>query len=202
VIVVSPSFAWQLSDSVQERIRKLGVSHILMFSQAEGFVEVSPPTHMEPLIAAVARLSPGGSRVLLVDDDPEYGSVIEFELVQAGYAVERAYNGVDAVTAAGRGAAVLVLDLALPQLDGFGVLEELNARGLSVPTIVLTALDDAAVEARLRELGAVEVFRKFELILAAVAQEAARVREILTPVLAANPSEVSREAGLLSNGTA
>jgi DNA-binding response OmpR family regulator len=111
--------------------------------------------------------------------------------------VERADNGVEAVAAiAKRKPEVLVLDLALPQLDGFGVLEELKSRGLEVPTIVLTALDDSTVEARLREQGAAEVFLKFELILAANAAQAARVREILTPVLAANPSEVSREAGV------
>jgi CheY-like chemotaxis protein len=202
VIVVSPSFAWQLSDTVQDRIRKLGASHILMFSQTEGFVEVSPPTHIEPLLTAIARLASNGAKLLVVDDDPEYGSVIEFELAQAGYAVERAYNGVDAVTAvADKSPAVLILDLALPQLDGFGVLEELASRELPVSTIVLTALDDASVEARLRQQGAAEVFRKFELIHAAGAQEAGRVREILTPVLAANPSEVSREAGVLSNAS-
>jgi hypothetical protein len=40
------------------------------------------------------------------------------------------------------------------------------------------------------------------VILSVGGQEAGRAREILTPVLAANPSEVSREAGMLSNGTA
>jgi signal transduction histidine kinase/CheY-like chemotaxis protein len=203
VIVVSPSFAWQLSASAQQRIRKLGVSHILMFSHTEGFVEVSPPAHMEPLLAAVARLAKVGSAVLVADDDPEYGSVIEGELSQAGYRVERAYNGMDALTAvADRRPAVLVLDLALAKLDGFRVLEEVNARGLVLPTIVLTALDDSTVEAHVRERGAAEVLRKIELVRAARARDATRVREILTAVLAANPQEVSREAGLMVDGSA
>ena len=201
VAVVSPTFAWQLTDSVQERIRKLGVSHILMFSQAEGFVEMSPPTHIEPLLAAVGRASDNGGRVLVVEDDPDYGGVIDFELSQAGYDVERAYNGVDAVAAVtARPPDVLVLDLALPLLDGTGVLEALQEKGLSRPSIVLTSLDDPTIDERLEALGAIEVFRKYELIQARSAQGALRVKEILTPVLAENPGEVSREAGVLSNG--
>jgi len=203
VLVVSPSFAWQLTEPVQDKIRKLGVAHILMFSQQEGFVEMNPPTHIEPLLAAVSVIAGAGSRVLFVEDDIEYGSVVEFELSQAGYLVERAYNGVDAVAAVGTQAPqVLILDLALPQLDGFGVLSHLRQAGQTVPTIVLTALEDPVLDERLRELGALQVFRKFELILAAGEQNAAQVREILTPVLAANPSEVSREAGLLASGSA
>jgi signal transduction histidine kinase len=203
VLVVSPSFAWQLSASVQQRIRKLGVSHILMFSHTEGFVEVSPPAHMEPLLAAVARLAKVGSAVLVADDDPEYGSVIEAELSQAGYRVERTYDGMDALAAIGdRRPAVLVLDLALAKLDGFRVLEEINVRGLVLPTIVLTALDDSTVEAHVRERGAAEVLHKIELVPAARDRDATRVREILTPVLAANPHEVSREAGLAVDGSA
>jgi CheY-like chemotaxis protein len=199
VIVVSPSFAWQLGDTVQDRIRKLGVGHILMFSQQEGFVEMSPPTHIEPLLAVTEKTVPNGSRVLLVEDDPEYGSVVEFEMAQAGYIVERAYDGLSAVESISkRPPQMIVLDLALPQLDGFGVLEEMRKQSIMVPTIVLTALDDPTLEERLRELGAHAVFRKFELILAAGEQNAAQVKAILTPVLAANPSEVSREAGLLS----
>jgi DNA-binding response OmpR family regulator len=199
VVVVSPSFAWQLGEPVQQKMRKLGVQHILMFSQQEGFVEMSPPTQIEPLIAAARRIAPVGSRVLFVEDDPDYGAVVEFELSQAGYVVEREYNGADGLAALERGPALLVLDLVLPQMDGFTLLEKMRERGISVPTLVLTALDDHSLEDRLRELGADEVFYKFELILAAGAHNATRVREILTPVLAANPSEVSREAGLLSS---
>ena len=203
VLVVSPSFAWQLSEDVQDKIRKLGVAHILMFSQQEGFVEMNPPTHIEPLLAAVSRVAPVGSRILFVEDDLEYGSVVEFELSQAGYIIERTYNGVDAVAAvAQRAPQVMILDLALPQLDGFGVLSHLRQADKEVPTIVLTALDDPVLDGRLRDLGAANVFRKFELILAAGEANAMQVREILTPVLAANPSEVSREAGLLASGNA
>jgi signal transduction histidine kinase/DNA-binding response OmpR family regulator len=198
VMVVSPSFAWQLGEPVQQKIRKLGVQHILMFSQQEGFVEISPPTQIEPLVAAVRKIAPVGSRVLFVEDDPDYGAVVEFELSQAGYVVEREYNGIDGLAAVERGPALLVLDLVLPQMDGFTVLERMRERGIPVPTVVLTALDDPSLGDRLRNLGAAEVFFKFELILAAGAHNATRVRDILTPVLAANPSEVSREAGLLA----
>jgi len=198
VVVVSPSFAWQLGDSTEQRIRKAGVSHILMFSHKEGFVELSPPTHSEPLLAGLSRIAAHGSTVLLVEDDEEYGAVIEFELLQAGYDVVKAYNGLDAVEiAVDQCPDAIVLDLALPQLDGFGVLESLEERSAMVPTVVLTSLDDESLDERLAQLGAADVFRKYELVQARTDGAAARVKKVLTPVLASEASEAADEAGSL-----
>jgi len=200
VVVVSPTFAWQLTDKVEQRIRKAGVPHILMFSPHEGFVELSPPTHSEPLLGCIGRHVAHGSRILLVEDDEEYGAVIEFELIQAGYDVIKAFNGVDALsTFADQSPDAIVLDLALPQLDGFSVLAELRARGVHVPTIVLTALDDVSLDDRLRDLGAAGVFRKYELIQARAGSAATRVKKILSPVLASSAAEADEGPSSYSN---
>ena len=141
--------------------------------------------------------------ILVIEDDDAILRGIADAVKHAGYQALQADDG-----ETGRDMAVKVdcdlvlLDLALPQLDGFGVLTHLREAGQEVPTIVLTALDDPVFEQRLKDLGATQVFRKFELIVAAGERNATQVREILTPVLAANPSEVSREAGLLATGGA
>jgi CheY-like chemotaxis protein len=175
VLVVSSNCLWQLSEGIEARLRRYGVGHIMMFSPFEGMVDLSAPTHSEPLLNRLSDLTTKGARVLLVEDDEEYATVIEFELSQAGVeALEMIEaNAPDA----------MVLDLVLPRLDGFGVLETLVTKRSTVPAIVLTSLDDDRLEERLHALGAVGVFRKYELIQPRTTEHAARVRKALMPVL-------------------
>jgi signal transduction histidine kinase len=194
VLIVAPSFVWQLNEHAEAQLRRAGVQHIVMFSQQGGFVEMSPPTHSEPLLARLNQLAPRGSNVLLVEDDKDYGSVIEFELVQAGYTVVKAYNGRDAVeSAVEHSPDAMLLDLALPQLDGFGVLEELKIREIDLPVLVLTALEERDLEERLTGLGAVGVFRKYELISPRDSGIVDQVKHILDPVLGDNPTDESSD---------
>ena len=197
LVIMSSSFAWNMNADTEQSIRATGVAHILLFSAREGLVELTPPTNTEPVVAALDRKIAKGSTVLLVEDDEEYGAVMEFELSQVGYKVIKAYNGVDGLErAVNEKPAALVLDLALPQLDGFGVMAQLAERNAELPTVVLTALDDSALDEKLAELGALAVFRKYELIEEKGADLGTRVREILAPVLAAtiaaeNPGDAS-----------
>lgn len=192
VVVVAPSFVWQLNDEVETKLRRAGIEHIVMLSQQEGFVEMSPPTHSEPLLARLNQLTPTGSNVLLVEDDKDYGSVIEFELIQAGYSVTKAYNGRDAVAmAVEHKPDAILLDLALPQLDGFGVLEELKVRSIDAPALVLTSLEEHDLEHRLAGLGAVGLFRKYELIAPRDSGVVERIKQILEPVVGENPTDES-----------
>jgi CheY-like chemotaxis protein len=194
VLIVAPSFVWQLNEETEAKLRRAGLQHIVMFSQQEGFVEMSPPTHSEPLLARLNQLAPKGSSVLLVEDDKDYGSVVEFELVQAGYGVVKAYNGCDAVALAVEHAPdAMLLDLALPQLDGFGVLEELKVRGIDLPVLVLTALEETDLEERLAGLGAVGVFRKYELISPRDSGIVDQIKQILDPILGDNPTDESSD---------
>jgi signal transduction histidine kinase len=193
-VVVAPSFVWQLNEETEAKLRRAGIQHIVMLSQQEGFVEMSPPTHSEPLLASLNQLAPLGSRVLLVEDDKDYGSVVEFELNQAGYTVTKAYNGRDAVDmAVEQEPDVILLDLALPQLDGFGVLEELKVRQLDIPALVLTSLEEHDLEERLIGLGAVGLFRKYELIAPRDNGIVERIQEILEPIVGDNPTDESSD---------
>ena len=82
-------------------------------------------------------------RILVVDDEPENQFFIRVILQGEGYDVEVKDNGLDALAAA-RAApfAMMVLDVMMPDLNGFEVYEQLRAdeRTRDLPVIMLTAL--------------------------------------------------------------
>ena len=82
-------------------------------------------------------------RVLIVEDEPTIASQLAVALVQAGYAVDRADNGVDAL-ALGSNEPVdaVILDLGLPRIDGLTVLKKWRAAGRTMPVLILTARDN------------------------------------------------------------
>ncbi|MFF6883734.1 response regulator transcription factor [Streptomyces sp. NPDC012421] len=82
------------------------------------------------------------TRILVVDDDPTVAEVVTGYLEGAGFAVERAADGPDALRRAGeRWPDLVVLDLMLPGLDGLEVCRRLRATA-PVPVIMLTARSD------------------------------------------------------------
>jgi two-component system phosphate regulon response regulator PhoB len=86
--------------------------------------------------------APGGERVLVVDDEPDIVALVVYHLAKAGYRVSSAMNGTDALAIATRERpALVVLDLMLPGLSGFEVLERLRASEATanVAVLMLTA---------------------------------------------------------------
>ncbi|MCM2578465.1 response regulator transcription factor [Streptomyces meridianus] len=80
--------------------------------------------------------------VLVVEDDPTVAEVVEQYLARAGYAVDRAEDGAEALAmAAARPPDLVVLDVMLPAVNGFDVCRTLRERG-PVPVIMLTARGD------------------------------------------------------------
>ncbi|MFD7402230.1 response regulator transcription factor [Streptomyces sp. NPDC059866] len=83
-----------------------------------------------------------GARVLVVDDDPTVSEVVSGYLDRAGYVVDRAGDGPDALArAAVHWPDLVVLDLMLPGMDGLEVCRRMRDRG-PVPVIMLTARGD------------------------------------------------------------
>ncbi|MDC7287176.1 response regulator transcription factor [Blautia schinkii] len=81
-------------------------------------------------------------RILVVEDDLDIQELLKNYLEEAGYVTELASDGVEAVSYFTKGEYDLVLlDVMLPKIDGFGVLEIIR-RESQVPVIMLTALDD------------------------------------------------------------
>jgi CheY-like chemotaxis protein len=78
----------------------------------------------------------------VVDDDPSIVAVVSEILTAEGHEVVSAENGADALTKAGREALVL-LDMRMPVLDGWGFARAFRASGKSSPIVVMTAAENA-----------------------------------------------------------
>ena len=103
------------------------------------------------------------SKVLLVDDEDSLRKVMRDLLERDGYFVAEARDGVQALDQVDRvGPDIIVLDLNLPGLDGYGVLSHLRSRPATanIPVIVLTAKGDEDNEVRVFELGADDFLTK------------------------------------------
>ncbi len=82
--------------------------------------------------------------ILVVDDDPSIRSTVSEILEMEGYSVETAADGAEALRLLECSAPVLVLlDMRMPVLDGWGFAREVKARGLDLPILVMTAAQDA-----------------------------------------------------------
>jgi two-component system response regulator MprA len=80
--------------------------------------------------------------ILVVDDDAPIRRMLDRTLSAVGYAVESAADGGAALAAVERSAPdLIVLDVAMPGLDGLAVCRRLRARGLATPVLLLTARD-------------------------------------------------------------
>ncbi len=87
---------------------------------------------------------PDGSpiRVLLVDDEPALTNLVKMALHYEGWTVDVAHNGSDAVAKFGASRPdVLVLDIMLPDVDGFEILQRVRQSDAYTPTLFLTARD-------------------------------------------------------------
>ncbi|MDD2608580.1 MAG: response regulator [Giesbergeria sp.] len=92
-------------------------------------------------------------RILLAEDDELLGSGIRAGLGQQGFQVDWVRDGVAAERELATGAyQACVLDLGLPRQDGMAVLQQLRARRLATPVLILTARD--AVQSRIAGLDA------------------------------------------------
>lgn len=85
-----------------------------------------------------------GAPVLVVDDDPTILMTIAETLMDEGYAVVTASNGREALDVVERDQPDLVLlDMRMPVMDGWGFTRELRERGLTPTVLVMTAAQDA-----------------------------------------------------------
>jgi len=81
-------------------------------------------------------------RILVVDDEPEAVELVEFNLKQAGYAVSTAMDGAEALNKArSQTPDLIVLDVMLPEMDGFEICKTLRneAATARTPILMLTA---------------------------------------------------------------
>ncbi len=80
-------------------------------------------------------------RILAVDDESDIRMIIQAVLAGKGYEVDTAIDGEDALVKLNQKKYdLVVLDIMMPKLDGYGVLKEIRQRGLNeLPVVMLTA---------------------------------------------------------------
>jgi len=94
-------------------------------------------------------------KVLVVDDEPAIRRFLRTSLTAQGYQVTEAENGTAALEGLRRGPIdILVLDLGLPDISGFDIIERLRGQGSTVPIVVLSSRTDETGKVRALDLGA------------------------------------------------
>lgn len=111
-------------------------------------------------------------KVLVVEDEYRIAQAIKEGLEEEGYAVDAEYNGQDgynAASAAPDDYDIILLDVMLPQMNGFEVAKQLRVDGNHVPILMLTAKDAEADIVHGLDAGADDYLAKpfsFEVLLA------------------------------------
>jgi FixJ family two-component response regulator len=115
--------------------------------------------------------------VAVLDDEPEMRKALRRLLTARGFRVEEYACGENLLAAlAAHPPDYLLLDLHMPGINGFDVLETLHTRQIPVPVIVITAHDEPGTEERVRSLGASNYLKKpvdRDALLSAIAAAAA-----------------------------
>ena len=84
-----------------------------------------------------------GPRILIVDDEPNIRDLLTTSLRFAGFAVRAVGNGAQAISAVlEEEPDLIILDVMLPDMNGFGVTKRLRSAGYTAPILFLTAKDD------------------------------------------------------------
>lgn len=97
----------------------------------------------------------------MIEDDAALARSIAALLRASGHAVDHVDTGEDALAVVGSEPyALVILDVGLPDRDGFSVLEEMRRRGEKVPVLMLTARDALDDRVRGLDLGADDYLRK------------------------------------------
>src|SRR5947209_18733844 len=110
-------------------------------------------TRADPAPARPAADRP--AKILVVEDDPKAVAFLRKGLAEGGYAVDAAATGDDGLArAAADGYDLVILDVMLPGRDGWRVLRDLRAAGVTTPVLFLTARDSVEDRVRRLELGA------------------------------------------------
>jgi DNA-binding response OmpR family regulator len=124
------------------------------------------------------------AKILIAEDDPKIAATLERGLAADGHTTVRADDGEKAQSLSLTDAFdLLILDMGLPQREGFHVLQELRARGKTLPVLVLTGRSERDVVACL-EAGADDFMRKpfdFDELLARVRTRLRSTRKATAP---------------------
>jgi len=108
-------------------------------------------------------------RILIVEDGKPMARALELKLTKIGFQVTAVANGLLALEVLEKEKFDLILsDLIMPVLDGFGLLTEMKNRGNKTPVCVTTDLSQIEDRERAKKLGAKEFFVKSDTTILAL----------------------------------
>jgi len=151
------------------------------------------PIEPDLLVTAVRRaISPGSGDVLIVDDDLATRELLARHLRKVGFSIVEAQNGAEAIARAQHAApALVVLDLIMPDKDGFDVLRALRTINADIPIVVLTGKELSEEETGMLRDGLAAVVQKNGDAIESVIKEAKRI------IMAQRSIEVGRTPRVL-----
>ena len=175
---------WSVLSTLKSDPAVVGIPVILMSVEEQrarglslgAFEYLLKPVEPERLVDVVRRaVTPGHGDILIVDDDSDIRSMMSRRLRDEGFGTTEAASG-DAALLSMRTAmpALIILDLVMPGLDGFAVLQRVRERGLTVPVLIVTGKDLTAREHETLQQGLVHVIHKSGVSLDIVVKEARR----------------------------
>lgn len=177
-------------QKVQERIKVAVVTGYATNEQlddavaAGAFTILEKPCPSERLLE-VAKQAGSEQLVLVADDDPDFTDMLEDLLSAPGRRVLTASEALSAIDLLEQGAvSVVLLDMRLPDTDGYKVLAALKEREIRVPVIVVTSYPFEAQE-----------LRRFENAVAGVLQKPVPMRRLVEAINSAAFEGPRREGG-------
>ena len=101
-------------------------------------------------------------KILLVEDDQDVSDMLKVRLEKKGFQIIRAWDGIEALERAGEHPDLIILDLALPKLNGLSVLKKIKSdQNLSfIPVVVLTAKGDSRTKFDAMDMGSYDYLIK------------------------------------------
>src|SRR5262245_27440864 len=106
---------------------------------------------------------PASRKILIAEDEKPLSKALQLKFTSAGFTVTPAFNGEEVLELLKKEKFdLMLLDLMMPKLDGFSVLEELKRGDIKLPVIVTSNLSQPEDMKRVKELGAVDFLIKSE----------------------------------------
>lgn len=119
---------------------------------------------------------PSIKKILIIEDEKSIARALEHKLVYAGFEAKTVFNGEEGVELLQKETFTLILlDLVMPKMDGFEVLEALKEQKNKTPVIVLSNLSQEDDEKRARALGAKEFFIKSDTSIVTIVERVAQL---------------------------
>ncbi|PIQ76427.1 hypothetical protein COU78_06265 [Candidatus Peregrinibacteria bacterium CG10_big_fil_rev_8_21_14_0_10_49_24] len=119
------------------------------------------PAKKAPDTKSTSGKAKAGNKILIVEDERPLAHALELKFGHEGFVTTTCINGLEALEVAKKNKFdMILLDLIMPQMDGFTFMEELDVKKKKIKVIILSNLGQEEDRIRAQELGAVGYFVK------------------------------------------